>query len=564
YASHTSHVERIEDELALVLAEIQPQQATVPLFSTLRGQWLDTTTMGGTYWYDNLRHQVRFSESIEQLVTEDFRTFVEISAHPVISMAVQDILDTHADTPSVTTGTLRRNEDTTTRFLTSLATLHVHGTPVDWQPALGTTRPTHVELPTYPFQRTRYWLEGTGSTDAGALGLDSEEHPLLGALVELPGSGGVLATSRLSLKTHPWLAPDGASAPVPGSVLVELAVRAGDHVGAGAIEELTLEAPMVLPERGSMQIRVQVGAPDDSGNARTHERRPVSIHSRTHESDDWVRHAIGRLTAAPEFAGDFTVRPPQSAEAVDVTGLADGLRKVWRHGDEVYAEVALEGEAAEAADAFGMHPTLLETVLSAAAFGALGPVREDGKVLVPHTWRRVALYASGAGQLRVRITPQGENAIAVAAADSAGSPVLSIRELSFRAVDTAEFGAGQDPARDALFRVEWQPIAVPDTVTGDDWPVLDLTDSGDEDIRTLTGRVLSTVQDLLATDPDDTRLVVLTRDAVTVPEQAAVWGLLRTAQNEHPDRIILVDTDTQSRNLLHAALATGEPQLALR
>ncbi|MGW7055374.1 SDR family NAD(P)-dependent oxidoreductase [Streptomyces sp. NPDC054887] len=568
YASHTSHVERIEDELALVLSEIRPQQATVPLFSTLHAQWLDTTTMGSTYWYDNLRHQVRFGASVETLVADDFRTFVEISAHPVVSMAVQDILDTHADSPSITTGTLRRGEDTTTRFLTSLATLHVRGVEIDWRPAYGEARPPRVELPTYPFQRTRYWLEGTGSTDAGALGLAAEEHPLLGALVELPGSGGVLATSRLSLKTHPWLAADGAEggARVQGSVLVELAVRAGDHVGAGAVEELTLEAPMVLPERGSIQIRVQVGAPDDSGNARTHDRRTVSIHSRAHESDAWVRNAIGRLTAAPEFAGDFTVRPPQGAEAVDVTGLAEGLRKVWRHGDEVYAEVALDGGAADAAGAFGLHPALLDTVLSAAAFGALELVRDDGKVLVPHAWRRVALYASGAAQLRVRITPQGENAIAVAAADSAGGPVLSIREVSFRAVDTAELGAGQDPARDAVFRVEWQPVAVPDTTTGADWPVLDLTHRTDDDIRTLTGDVLSTVQKLLTTDPDDTRLVVLTRDATTNPAQAAVWGLLRTAQNEHPDRIILTDTDTDTdtTGLLHTALATGEPQLALR
>ncbi|MET9112564.1 polyketide synthase dehydratase domain-containing protein, partial [Streptomyces zhihengii] len=351
-------------------------------------------------------------------------------------------------------------------------------TTPDWTTLL-TPPTTTPDLPTYPFQRTRYWLEGTGSSDAGALGVAAEEHPLLGALVELPGSGGVLTTGRLSLKTHPWLAVDtsGGPSPVPGAVLVELAVRAGDHVAAGTLEELVLEEPMVLPERGSVQVRVQVGAAEAAGGTGQHGRRQVSVHSRADESAEWVRHAIGRLSAQEaSFTGDFTVRPPGTAEAVEVSAVASaGLRKVWRHGDEIYAEVALPEELAGEASAYGLHPALLDTVLEAAAYGPLGAARPDGRVLMPHTWRRLALFAAGAGQLRVRVTPRGDDTISVAAADSAGAPVLSIRDLSFRAVDPNRAVPGQDPLRDALFRVEWQTIPTPDTTTGTDWPVLDLT-----------------------------------------------------------------------------------------
>ncbi|MEW2556373.1 SDR family NAD(P)-dependent oxidoreductase, partial [Streptomyces zhihengii] len=438
-------------------------------------------------------------------------------------------------------------------------------TTPDWTTLL-TPPTTTPDLPTYPFQRTRYWLEGTGSSDAGALGVAAEEHPLLGALVELPGSGGVLTTGRLSLKTHPWLAVDtsGGPSPVPGAVLVELAVRAGDHVAAGTLEELVLEEPMVLPERGSVQVRVQVGAAEAAGGTGQHGRRQVSVHSRADESAEWVRHAIGRLSAQEaSFTGDFTVRPPGTAEAVEVSAVASaGLRKVWRHGDEIYAEVALPEELAGEASAYGLHPALLDTVLEAAAYGPLGAARPDGRVLMPHTWRRLALFASGAGQLRVRVTPRGDDTISVAAADSAGAPVLSIRDLSFRAVDPNRAVPGQDPLRDALFRVEWQTIPTPDTTTGTDWPVLDLTHRTDDDIRTLTAHTLEAVQAHIATDPDGTRLVVLTRDARTNPAQAAVHGLVRTAQNEHPDRITLIDTDGTTTLLPHA-LATGEPQLAL-
>ncbi|MCX5390526.1 type I polyketide synthase [Streptomyces sp. NBC_00094] len=581
YASHTSHVERIEDELARVLADVKPLAATIPLFSTLQADWLDTTAMGAGYWYSNLRHQVRFGESIEKLVADDFRVFVEVSAHPVVSMAVQDVLDTHADSPSVTTGTLRRGEDTTARFLTSLATLHVRGVKVDWHPVLADARPPRlVELPTYAFQRSRYWLEKTDKAgDVGSAGLDAAEHPLLGALLELPDSGGVLATSRLSLKSHPWLADHAVSGTVllPGTALVELAVRAGDQVGTGILDELVIEAPLTLPASGAVRVQVAVGGLDEFG------RRPVTIHSRAEDAESWVRHATG-FTAAAAAAGaaradayDFGVWPPQGAEGLSVDDFYDlryaagyeygpafqGLRKVWRRGDELFAEVALPDEAAGDAAAFGLHPALLDAALHTAAFGT-GPQGAEGRTLLPFAWNGVTLHATGAARLRIRLAPQGGETVTVEAADSAGAPVATVGRLTFRAVDASRLGEGQDPLRDSLFRVEWQEIAAPGTTTGTDWPVLDLTGST-EDVRALTGRVLTAVQAHLATDADDTRLVVLTRDAVGDPAQAAVWGLVRTAQNEHPDRLVLVDTDSAqaSTSLLHAALATGEPQLAL-
>ncbi|MFD5103559.1 type I polyketide synthase, partial [Streptomyces albidochromogenes] len=486
-----------------------------------------------------------------------------------------------------TTGTLRRGEDTTTRFLTSLATLHVRGTPVDWQPAYGDAQPARVELPTYPFQRTRYWLERAGKAgDVSGAGIDPAEHPLLGALVELPDSGGVLATGRLSLKSHPWLADHAVSGTVlvPGAALVELAVRAGDQAGTGLLDELVIEAPLILPASGAVRVQVAIGGLDSFG------RRPVTVHARAEDSESWVRHATGfTASTATSAAGsgsayDFGVWPPQGAEALSVDDFYDlryaagyeygpvfqGLRKVWRRGEELFAEVALPDDVAGEAAAFGLHPALLDAALHTAAFGS-GPQGADGRTLLPFAWNGVALHATGAARLRIRIAPQGADTVTVEAADTAGAPVATVDGLTFRAVDPSQLAAGDDPLKDSVFRVEWQPVAVPDTTAGTDWPLLDLTGRTDEDIRTLTGDVLTAVQELLTTDPDDTRLIVLTRDATTNPAQAAVWGLIRTAQNEHPDRIVLVDTDTdtdtdtgtQSRDLLHTALATGEPQLAL-
>ncbi|MFD5405597.1 SDR family NAD(P)-dependent oxidoreductase [Streptomyces griseorubiginosus] len=559
YASHTSHVERIETQLAALLDGLKPQTPQIPMYSTYKAAWLDDTTeLTGTYWYNNLRHQVRFAESIQALIDDDYRAFIEVSAHPVLTTPVQDLLDTHADTPTVTTGTLRRNDHTPTRLLISLATLHTRGLPTDFHlPAQ-----PHTELPTYPFQHKHYWLEGpVGGTDAGALGLAADEHPLLAAVAELPGTGGVLATGRLSRATHGWLLNDVDESAVPASALVEMAVHAGDQLGAGALDEFVVDKPLLLPASGAVRIRVQVGAPD--AGATGNGSRPVSVHACADGSDEWTRHAVGRFSAQPPaFVGDFTVRRPHGADAVPSELLPEGLNKLWRHGDEVYAEALLPETGPDGAD-FALHPLLLDTVLQAAAFGPLGRARQDGKVLLPHTWRRFSLYASGARRLRVRIVPHGDDTVSVAASDTSGSPVLCVREVTFRAVDATELGTGTDQLRNALFQVEWQEVRAPETTTGDDWPVLDLTDRTDADIRELTSDVLTAVQAHLATEPDDTRLVVLTQDARHDPAHAAVHGLLRTAQNEHPDRLVLIDTDDTSHTLLTTALATGEPQLAL-
>ncbi|MYX45817.1 beta-ketoacyl synthase, partial [Streptomyces sp. SID89] len=382
---------------------------------------------------------------------------MEVSAHPVLTTAVQDLLDAHADSPAVTTGTLRRDEDTSARFHMSLATLHARGIATD--PLPDVTGHHHVDLPTYPFQRRRYWLEGpSGSTDAGALGLAADAHPLLGAVAELPGSGGVLATGRLSRSTHGWLLgdADGGPAAVPASALVEMAVHAGDQVAAGALDELVVETPLVLPATGAVSVRVQVGEPRTGPSLPG--GRQVSIHASADGSEEWTRHAVGHFSAQPPaFVGDFTVRRPPEARSVAPALLPDGVREAWRHGEEVYVDAVLPEQGPDAAD-FALHPLLLDLVLRATGLLSPDTPRPDGKVLVAHTWRRFSLYASGARRLKVRITPRGENTVSVAAADPSGAPVLCVRELTFRAVDAAGLTTQADEVRNALFRVDWQEI----------------------------------------------------------------------------------------------------------
>ncbi|ALO10687.1 Type I polyketide synthase PikAI [Streptomyces venezuelae] len=153
YASHSRQVEIIESELAQVLAGLSPQAPRVPFFSTLEGTWITEPVLDGTYWYRNLRHRVGFAPAIETLaVDEGFTHFVEVSAHPVLTMTLPETV--------TGLGTLRREQGGQERLVTSLAEAWVNGLPVAWTSLLPATA-SRPGLPTYAFQAERYWLENT-------------------------------------------------------------------------------------------------------------------------------------------------------------------------------------------------------------------------------------------------------------------------------------------------------------------------------------------------------------------------------------------------------------------
>ncbi|WP_344318185.1 SDR family NAD(P)-dependent oxidoreductase, partial [Streptomyces javensis] len=509
------------------------------------------------------------------------------------------------------TGTLRRDDDTPTRFLTHLAELSTTGTPVDWPAIYAGSGARKVPLPTYPFQHQHYWLAATGHPgDVGSVGLREAAHPLLGAVVSVPDTGGVLLTGRLAPSAQSWLADHMLSgvALVPGTAIVELAVRAGDETGTPVLEELVLGQPMPLPEDGALQVQVLVGAAEDD------ERRAVRVYSRRDESGPWVEHASGVLSpqvvAPVQSPVESPVEaerqwPPAGAEPVALEGFYDrlaeagyeygpvfrGLTAAWTHDGEVFAEITLGDEQHELAGRFGIHPALLDAALHASNFC---PGNEPGgATYLPFSWNGVQLHAGGATALRVRVTSTGPDNLSLHATDPHGVPVVTVGSLVLRETTAEQLrNTSTSSGADSQFTVEWteHPLARHevawadlDAVHDDDaWPPVVVADTraygtegGElpERARVLTGRALAAIQRLISDDGlADSRLVVLTGggmavhdDAeVTDPAAAAVWGLVRAAQAEHPGRVSVIDTDDRSAEALPAALATEEPQLALR
>ncbi|MEV4096143.1 SDR family NAD(P)-dependent oxidoreductase [Streptosporangium saharense] len=624
YASHSPHVESLRHDLLDLLAPITPQTPQIPFWSTVDNAWLDQVT-DAAYWYRNLRQPVRFAEGVHALAGQEHGLFVEVSPHPVLTGSIQDSL---YDTGAHAIGTLRRDDGGQRRFRTSLAQAFVHGTDADFSTAYTGAR--LVELPTYPFQRTRYWLEPSPAetADVTSAGLNSVRHPLIGAAVTVADGHGLLLTGLVSRHTHPWLADHTVMGTtlLPGTALLEIAVQAGDQVGCGRVEELTLEAPLILPEHGGVQLQAVIGEADATGG------RPVSLHSRPHNAvtdRPWTRHATGTLSpAAPAVPADLRQWPPAGAEPLPVEDLYErlaadygpafqGVRAAWRRGEEVFGEVLLPEEVTDRTAGYGLHPALLDAALHVMDLGAVRHGQESTEGHLAFSWSGVSLHASGATALRVRLSPVGVDSVALEAADEHGDPVISVGCLAVRPVSTEQLKAVRSgPGGDSLFRVEWTGLPAATAAVGryalvGEDPLglaagLTATGSGVDAyadlaaLATAEGRVHDTV--LLPLAPGSggevahavraathallgllrewlagerfagRRLVVVTRGAVGAGDEppdlvtAPLWGLVRSAQSEHPDRFVLVDVDAEdaSYRALPAALAGDEPQLLVR
>ncbi|MEU4230027.1 type I polyketide synthase [Nonomuraea sp. NPDC026600] len=591
HAFHSRRMEPMLEAFAGAAAGLSFKAPSIPVVSTLTGGLAPEIASPG-YWVRQVREPVRFADGLRELVARKATVLVEVGPDGGLGAMSPD----HRIVPL-----LRKGRDEPRTLLAALGEAHARGMAVSWKRLFSGAPATLADLPAYPFQRQRYWLPPASGTDAGALAPTG--HPLLSGSVELAEGDGMLLTGRISLDTQPWLADHVVLGTVllPGTAFVELALQAAARVGCDHVEELTLQAPLVLPEQGAVQIQVEVGPADESG------RRALAIHSRLEESDaadsGWVRHAggfAGVRTEPDSTFVDLATWPPPGAEPVEVEGHYEllarrgyhygpafqGLRAMWRAGDEVYAEVAADVDAG----AYGLHPALLDAALHALASSDL----PEGRVLLPFSWADVSLRASGAETLRVRLRPAGPDIVSIDVADGAGAPVASAGALTLRPVTAGALS--QDRANTgALYRVGWKLIeapdpepvrwALPDGWDPAAWPHPDVAaiaaDAPDvavvpcvgEDAVDAVHRVLGILQERIADDRSgSSRLVLVTQGATAVGGEvsdlggAAVWGLVRSAQAEHPGRFTLVDLDADGagRGLLPAALATGEPQVAVR
>nr|WP_308433466.1 SDR family NAD(P)-dependent oxidoreductase [Streptomyces alanosinicus] len=474
--SHAFHSPLMEPMLAdfrKVAESLTYERPKLSLVSTVTGKAATADElMSPDYWVGHVRQPVRYADAVRTLAEQGIGRYLELGPDGTLTALAQTSLD-DAD-EALLVPALRKDRPETSTFLAAVAGLFTHGADVDWRALFPGSGARAVELPTYAFQRKRFWPQASHRPgDLAAAGLGAAGHPLLGAAVELAG-GGVVLTGRLSLRSHPWLRDHTVLGAVvfPGTGYAELALCAGDHVDCARVEELTIAVPLVVPEQGMVRLQVTVGVADDSG------RRTVEVHSRPQDASDdtpWVLHAGGLLApdttteATADAAFDLAEWPPKGAEPRPVADVYDrfaaaglaygpvfqGLRTVWRRGDEVFAEVVLPEEHEGLAGRFGVHPALLDSALHAVLFGPLG---EAGAGRLPFSWNGLSLHASGARALRVRVAPAGPDAVTLHLADPAGDAVAAVESLSLREVPSElATGAGLT-ASSGTYRIDWTPL----------------------------------------------------------------------------------------------------------
>ncbi|OJG07804.1 Erythronolide synthase, modules 3 and 4 [Pseudonocardia autotrophica] len=612
HAFHSPLMEPMLDGFRDVVAGLNPVEPRIPVVSTVTGAAATTELCDPQHWVRGVRDTVRFADAVRTLTGSGITAFLEIGPDAVLSAPTRACVeDTAVVVPAL------RGPDTEERaLLTALGRLHVAGTGVDWTAVLAGTAAGRVALPTYPFQRERFWptVAATAPADAGGLGLRAGGHPLLGAATTVAGSGEILLTGRL---TPTLVDPAAGDLPaLPAAVLAELAVRAGDEAGVTTVEELTITAP--LGSGTAQLLQVRVGEPDDDG------RRTLAVHARAADDPDgpWTRHAGGTLSAAAAPVPEpEPVWPPQGAEAL--TGLPDTVGPVrvrggWRHDGDLLAELELTEQPA----GYTLHPALLDV---AVRFGAATDVADLTAL------RGLTLHASDATVLRVRLTDRGDGTRALAAWDAQGAPVLTAGELTLAEPTAADGPAASTDA--VLLTLDWTAAPAVDRAGTAGWGILGdapaeldaalaasgptppvragsvgaLLDSGDPlppvvlapitgapitgapitgapitgapgagtpdmggaDLPGRTRATTGAVLELLQRWSGDSRtagsrLVVVTRGAVaTGPAEdvhdlgaAPVWGLVRSAQSEVPGSMLLLDLDPADPGAgLDAALA---------
>ncbi|MCI3930504.1 type I polyketide synthase [Streptomyces sp. AN091965] len=617
HAFHSPLMDPVLEEFAAVVNGVTFNEPAIPMAASVE------EVCSPAYWVHHIRRAVRFADHVVRLREQGVARFVEIGPDGVLTaMGAQSVEASFI--------ALQRREQSQVRtVLAGLARLHAAGHTVDWERLFTGTPAALVDLPTYPFQHQNYWMAGPASGDVVSAGQVAAGHPMLDAVVRVAGADEVVFTGRLSARTHAWVAEHelGGRALVPGTALIDMAVAAGDEVGCAGVDEMVITAPLRVPESGGVRVQLVVSEARDTGHRPF---AIYSCPEADQDAEEeWTCHATGVLAAeAPEPAFELSQWPPAGAEPVATEGFYDrlaqsgyvygplfrGLHALWRRdgdaGAEFFAEVALP-EGADTAR-FGMHPALFDAAIHPRVVAAIADAGEDFTLQLPFVWNEIYLYATGARALRVRVVidaeTDGKTSCQVQLADESGQPVAEVRSVEARPV-SADQPAGRDETAGSLFGVDWVPVEAAPAEPAGRWALLGtpalpvgevlpvdrcatLADAAGADVLLFAPagqtdtHVVTSVHDTVVETLDlvrewltgeaflSGRLLVVTRGAVTTGQDggapdlagAAVWGLLRSAQAEHPDRIVLVDVDDAPASLtaLPAVLAAGHDQAAVR
>ncbi|MGW4247910.1 SDR family NAD(P)-dependent oxidoreductase, partial [Nocardia sp. NPDC004722] len=627
HAFHSARMDPMLEEFRTIAEGLTYNPPRLPIVSTVAADFPGETIATPGYWVRQVRDAVRFAPALATLLASGVRRFVEVGPDAILSAATNRYLATDPAIESSTyvVTTSRRSNDPVPQLLSALAQLHVTGGPIDWRPLLPVSE-QRIPLPTYAFQHQRFWLRPAPASGAsgghpiltGVVGIAGTDEWLF--------TGRLSLREHPWISDH---AAYGVVV-VPSAVLVEFLLSAGERIGCEVLEELTLQVPIVPAADDEIELQVAVRA-FESGRRDFdfHFRKSVDdpwvlnatgALTREHSGDSEALRLLGQAWPPAEAEALDATRIPSlmtQGSGLEYGPAFGGVHAVWRQADAVFSEVTLRTDADGTAGAFGLHPTLVDMTVHAGLAELLwrGQDHDAGSGKLLFRWggarfHRPLADRSQLTSLRVAAVATGPETISVAAMDTAGRPILSVDAVVMRPYDVRRFFESRSESAADLYRVRWErggaapvgdPIAVAvladTTVAGIDesyasveavaaaeripasvayraqFPKDEAADIPSA-IRRAVHATLALLNSWVRSERlSDTRLVVVTTGGVGVADEspdlvaAAVWGVVRTAQTENPDRFVLVDEDPAApldAEALVAVLRSEEPQVALR
>ncbi|HEY7330127.1 MAG TPA: type I polyketide synthase [Gemmataceae bacterium] len=493
YAFHSAQMDPIRKELLASLRGIQPRRATLPLFSTVRGQQIEGPEMGPEYWWRNVRQTVQFAAAVDQLLDSGCDSVVELSPHPVLAISVNECAQPLGKTVQVLPS-LRRREDERGTMLRSLGRLYESDHPINWNSATPGPART-LRLPRYPWQRERCWSESEESLRTRQA---VPAHPLLGTALNAPQPTW---ETRLDLRLFPYLndhrVQRTAIFPATGYLEIAFAVAREVFGNTGSVlENVTLANPCFLAADRPLRLRTAYHAEDAA----------VRIYSRAIDSEEeWTTHASivlrsvekdsepanGRELHCPSLSnghGDHSCFGREDCYdscrriGLDYGPLFQGIEGGRRSAGEALSNVRLP-ELVKLED-YLFHPALLDACFQS-VLPAADEFREDvGKLYLPVEIEQVRFYRRPGLRLcshaRIREKTAHELTADVDVYDEKHRLVVQVRGLHSRQVAGSDAGEKLD---ELLYAYEWrpQPIAERNGSTKGHWLIFaDRTGLGEQ------------------------------------------------------------------------------------
>lgn len=404
HAFHSELLDPVLDEFESYAAQFRFAAPTMPLVCNRTGAVLTTQTpLDAQYWRRHSRQPVQFAESVRTVATLGCSVLMEIGPQPVLTGAAVQVWPEHLSAPRAIVS-LRKGVGDGRQIADALAAAYVGGLRPDFAALHGQPR-RRVELPTYPFQRRRFWPRTSGIAADGGAGSSSG---LLGNAKDL-ASGDSVYTSRLSVKSQPWLSDHViyGTVVVPGATYAAMALAA---VGAPArVKDVFFYEPIILPEKSSREVQLTVHPLQDGAES------TFQVHSRPYgeRGAEWSLNAEGTVSSGTDDEPvseddpiDETIerlnrmRPQELFETFADLELAWGptwsgsLKSLWLGEGEAIGDILVGEELAEQLGSEPMHPVLMDLCTGVAfpAFPALLAAEQGvNDLFLPLRYGQVAL-----------------------------------------------------------------------------------------------------------------------------------------------------------------------------